>query len=235
MRVRDGLRRALGIQALHERIDQLETRVHESSEATWDRSRARWRQAEPTSDLTWDRKLTGDAFVKAAAPYAQFSAEKSILEIGPGYGRLLQACLELGVPFSRYCGLDLSERNVRHLRTRFSQPNVSFVHGDVDTVALDQPFDVVLSSLTFKHLYPSMDAALGNLAAQLNPEATLCIDLIEGTKRSFEEDGVTFVHEYARPEVTEMLERIGLEHVAFDTVEHEPDRRRLLMVARRPA
>jgi hypothetical protein len=63
----------------------------------------------------------------------------------------------------------------------------------------------------------------------------LMFDLIEGTRRYFHRDRVTFIREYAPDEVRGILERTSLELVAFDSIEHAPGRRRLLVVARSSA
>jgi SAM-dependent methyltransferase len=245
-RTRDRARRALGIAALQQRLDRLETdltkrldrletQLLESREDGWDRSRRRWWAAKPDANLTWGARPTGDAFVSKAVDYGAFGPGRTVLEIGPGYGRLLSACLERGVEFSSYVGVDLSEDNVAHLRERFQKETVRFICADVETVDLEEGVDSVLSSLTFKHLFPSFEAGLTNLARQLRPGGTVLFDLIEGQRRYFEEDGVTYIRWYSRPEVEEILGRAGLEPVAFDEVRHLPELTRLLVVARKPA
>jgi SAM-dependent methyltransferase len=176
--------------------------------------------------------LAGNAFIAKAAEYVEFGEDKRILEVGPGYGRLLQACLDEGIPFARYCGIDLSKDNCEYLRERFPLENVSFVHGDVETASFDTSWDVLLSSLTFKHLFPSFEAALRNLRPHLAPGAGLCIDFLEGQRQGFR--GRTYIRRYTKPEIQEIVERVGLEHVAFDEVQHDPEWARLLLVARAP-
>ena len=82
------------------------------------------------------------------------------------------ACLQRGASFGAYIGVDLSRENLDELRERFPQANVAFVHGDVETINVDEPVDSVISSLTFKHLFPSFEEALRNLGQQL-PEGLL--------------------------------------------------------------
>jgi SAM-dependent methyltransferase len=197
----------------------------------WDRSRERWRTAPPEWDhLTWGYILSGDAFVATVAEHVRFTGEERVLEVGPGYGRLLQSFLDQGVPFAHYCGLDLSEGNCSYLRERFPRPDVSFVAGDVETASFDMTFDVVVSSLTFKHLYPTCEAALRNVSRHLAPGARVCIDFVEGQAQHF--DGVTFNRWYSREELVDIAARVGLEDCNFDYVEHDPEHVRLLMLAR---
>ncbi|MGC1814660.1 MAG: hypothetical protein WA696_11025, partial [Solirubrobacterales bacterium] len=89
----------------------------------------------------------------------------------------------------------------------------------------------VISSLTFKHIYPSFELALRNLAGQLSERGLVLFDLIEGSRRYFHWDEITFVREYSREEVGELLARAPLELVGFDTVAHDREHVRLLVVA----
>jgi SAM-dependent methyltransferase len=172
--------------------------------------------------------------VSKAAQYGALGPRSRVLEVGPGYGRLLLACMQRGASFGAYIGVDLSRENLDELRRRFPQENVAFLHGDVETINVDEPVDSVISSLTFKHLFPSFEEALRNLGQQLRPAGLAVFDLIEGHRRYFEEDGVTYIRWYTRPEIKTILASTGFELVAFDEVRHLPDHTRLLVVARKP-
>jgi 2-polyprenyl-3-methyl-5-hydroxy-6-metoxy-1,4-benzoquinol methylase len=221
------------IAAMQERVDQLEERLYESKEATSERSKTRWRETAPTTDLTWGKEVEGDAFILKAASYNAFSDEKTILEIGPGYGRLLKAMLKQQIPFSRYLGIDISAENIKSLKENFSSPKIGFLYGDVETESPDDNFDVVLSSLVVKHLFPSFERAMKNISNYLNPGCMVFFDLIEGKKRYFESDGVTYIRLYTKAEIMEIVEHSSLDIVAFDEVQHDPDHRRLLVVAKK--
>jgi 2-polyprenyl-3-methyl-5-hydroxy-6-metoxy-1,4-benzoquinol methylase len=222
------------LRELRAHVARVEQHLYESQEAAAERSKTRWRNTAPTLNLTWDVPLSGDAFVDKVASYRAFGPDKSILEIGPGYGRLPKAMLERGVPMKRYLGVDLSEQNVRMLRSTFTDPRMTFVQGDI--LAAPPPergFDVVVSSLVFKHLFPSFEVPLTHVASSLNPGAMVFIDLIEGSTRYFEPDDVTYLRHYTREEVTEIVGRAGLTLVGFDEVLHDADHPRLLFVARK--
>lgn len=219
--------------ALERRVESLETQLHESREEAWERSRARWREAKPTANLTWDVELTGDAFIDRAMHHGAFGEGRHVVEVGPGYGRLLGTVLERELPFAAYTGLDLSAENVAHLREKFPDERVSFVHADVEEVRFEAPVDAVLSSLTFKHLFPSFEKALANLSSQMADGGVVLFDLIEGSRRFFEEDGVTYIRAYERPEIETMLGACGLDVVAFEEVRHHPSLARLLVVGRK--
>jgi SAM-dependent methyltransferase len=204
-------------------------------------SRRRWRDAMPTSGLTWGRPLSGDAFIAKAAGYGAFGPDRAVLEVGPGYGRLLRSALDLRTPFSGWCGIDISPANIEHLRRSFDDPRVSFVHGDIEELSVPGQFDVLVSSLTLKHLYPSFEAALASVVPRLSRGATLCFDLIESTlidralgkERYFVDDEI-FLRRYRRQEICDILDTVGLQLVAFDTVVMDPEFPRLFVVARKP-
>ncbi len=200
-------------------------------EESWEISRHRWRRATPDGHLTWGVKINGDSFVSKMNDYGAFGPDKSLLEIGPGYGRLLSSILARQAPFKNYLGLDLSESNVGFLQQEFGGANVSFLNGDAEKIELDSRYDVVFSSLTFKHLFPNFERLLANIARYLNAGSLVFIDLIEGVGEHFEADGVTFLRHYTKDEVVEILGHCGLRLVAFDEVEHTPEQKRLLVVA----
>jgi SAM-dependent methyltransferase len=199
------------------------------------RSRARWRRAEPDTELTGGKELSGEAFIAKAESYGAFAIDQTILEIGPGYGRLLRECLRRKLPFRKYVAVDISPLNGKYLIEEFERDDVVVIVGDVETVALNECFDVVLSSLTLKHLYPSFESALRNIERHLNPGATAIFDLPEGDDRHwFSGDEITYIRSYSRAGVEGILSGIPLELVAFDEVEHLPEWVRLLVVARKP-
>ena len=206
----------------------------DANAALWERSRVRWRQSGPEFHLTWGREVSGDAFVLKMQQYEAFGPGKSLLEIGPGYARLLKTIKQQGVPFADYLGVDISARNVAYLNETFGDAKTSFQQGDVEQIKFSRTFDAAFSSLVFKHLFPSFAEVLKNVAGALNPGGLVFFDLMEGTAQDFEHDGVTFLRHYTRPQVLEILEHCGLSLTAWDEVCHTPEHQRLLVVATKP-
>jgi SAM-dependent methyltransferase len=196
------------------------------------RSQQRWRQARPQTDLTWNESLSGQGFIAKVAQHAELTSATRILEIGPGYGRLLTAYLEQGLPFASYTGLDISEHNVSYLRERFTDPRISFIQGEVSSTEVPE-FDVCISSLVFKHFYPTFEPALVNLARSVSEHGRFVFDLLEGRRTYFEHDDTTYVHCYEPADVTPIVTAAGLRMIEFDHVEHGPNQVRLLVVAGR--
>ena len=82
-------------------------------------SHRRWSGDEPVAELTWGRVMTGDSLWSVYQRYRRFTPNDAILEIGPGYGRLLRTALEWNVPFRSYIGLELSKARVDRLEREF--------------------------------------------------------------------------------------------------------------------
>jgi SAM-dependent methyltransferase len=195
----------------------------------WERSRARWRDAEPDVALTWNEALDGFGFIDAVHKYGHFGARKRVLEIGPGYGRLIDSMLNRGYKFCSYVGVDLSAKNVQFLSDKYRDPQMSFLQGDAELISLPKRFDIIYSSATFHHFYPDNQLLLRNLTKALSRGGVLCFDLIEGKKAWF--DGTTYMRWYQREEILSILGQAGLRLVAFDLVQHTQKRARLLVVA----
>lgn len=154
---------------------------YSSESSNSQRSETRWKSAEPNASLTWGRSVTGDPFVSKLKSYCTFTPRTSIVEIGPGYGRLLKSILRLDLPFSRYVGVDLSASNCKWLEDKFGDERTSFLNADAATALLPSPFDVCISSLTLKHIYPSFGKLLLHLSTQASPGGRLVFDLLEAS------------------------------------------------------
>jgi 2-polyprenyl-3-methyl-5-hydroxy-6-metoxy-1,4-benzoquinol methylase len=195
-------------------------------------ARKRWIDAKPDKHLTWNKEVSGDAFIKKVLTYDQFQLNKNILEIGPGYGRLLKAILKENLPFRNYHGIDLSTENVSYLKKTFNESNVHFINGNAENFMLDIKFDTVLSSLTFKHIFPTFEKALYNISMHMGQNGMIFFDLIEGDGDVFYEDG-TYIKFYDKSQVRDILRHSRLEIVKFDKVIHAPGFSRLLVIAKK--
>ena len=236
--VKQMLKRVSVVRDVQQRLDSRTLRRRPFGDDPGSRATSRWRASQPDERLTWGKPVSGTAFVRAADGYGAFGPDRAVLEIGPGYGRLVEAALEEGLPFRRWLGVDLSEDTVSRFNDRFAADPVTAVVGDVASLELAERFDSMLSSLTFKHLYPTFERALCVITGHLKPGGLTVFDLMEGDRRFFERhDQKTYIRQYTRAEATELVGKAGLEMVALDTVDHDndPRHRRLLVVARKSA
>jgi len=195
-------------------------------------ARKRWIEAKPNVHLTWDKEVSGDAFIKKVLKYGTFQPNKNILEIGPGYGRLLKAILKENLPFKNYYGVDLSAENIFYLKKTFTTPNVHFICGNAEDIQFDNTFDMTISSLTFKHMFPTFEKTLHNVSTHMKKGSMIFFDLYEGNVGFFEEDG-TYIKHYSKSQIKDILKRSMLELVDFDNVTHSPGFSRLLVIAKR--
>lgn len=238
----------------------------------------RWRTHTSAAGLTWGVMLDGGPLVAALARHVRLD-DAAILEIGPGYGRLLRAlttdAIRSGIrensgpdvpsrpdfsrgrlrasahrgpgafSFRNYVGLDISAHWTRQLAAEFGQfKNVELVQGaaeDADMLLAGRKFDVIVSLLTWKHLYPDFSAVARCCHKLLAADGRLIFDLPEtgvawpaGAEEptgQFEQETGAFTRTYSRAEVDTLLDSAGLTVAAFDEIEHAPDKNRLLIVA----
>lgn len=192
-----------------------ENRVADAAKAL---SQQRWRSDEPAPDLTWGRLMTGDSLWDLYQKWRDFTARDRVLEIGPGYGRLLKTALERGARFASYTALELSQARVGNLKAEFPIDGVRFVQGDIDSWSGDEPFDVVICSSTFEHLYPDCRRALRNIHRQLTPGGAIFIDFIESTASwpDTEANG-TYIRRYSEEELTAIFNECGYALQAIET------------------
>ena len=58
--------------------------------------RNRWVLSCPDTELTWGIPISGSHFVKKLNEYGALREDARLLEVGTGYGRILQSLLESG-------------------------------------------------------------------------------------------------------------------------------------------
>lgn len=205
----------------------------------------RWRTHTSAEGLTWGVMLDGAALIETIERHARLTGA-AVLEIGPGYGRLIRSLVHSSVPFASYAALDISEHWVRELTKEFHRHcNISFVSGsaaDVHALFAGRQFDLIVSMLTWKHFYPDFKATAVSCRSLLAGGGRLIFDLPEtnvawpaqanAAAGTFEETGA-YTRTYTRREAESLLGEAGLSVVTFDEVEHAPDKRRLLVVVRR--
>ena len=203
----------------------------------------RWCTHTSAEGLTWGVTLNGYALLAAIARHVPIGGTE-VLEIGPGYGRLLDALAECKIAPHSYLGLDLSEHWTRELRRRHGSNRIRFLVGDVcSPPQIAGKFDLVVGFLTFKHIRPDFSAAAqlaahvlrrghGRLIFDLPETDTAWPAVVEPADHIEGETG-TFTRSYRRDELSSILRSSGLTVVAFDDLYHTPEKRRLLVVAKK--
>lgn len=191
-----------------------------------DRAKIRWRGTETDEGLTWGTIWDGSAFIEATRKRVSFTPSISILEIGPGYGRMLDQILKDGLPFQSYLGLDLSAGRIHRLRGKYQgDERIKFLLGDVETFQLDQRFDVCISSATLAHLYPDCGKALRNIEPHLKPGGYLAFDVgakaepSDGPFGCWQDDG-TYGCVYAPSDIGRLVAGTRLSDLTSENILH---------------
>jgi len=217
----------LGIHEIRAHIERLETKLHESREDLISDAKSRWKSSNPDEHLTWGFELTGDAFIEQLSSRNLISENSSLLE----YGRLMLSIQKMNLGYGNYLGLDISPNQVTYLTEKFGNENTKYMHGDMEEVSLDGEYDLLFSSLTFKHIYPSFEKGLNNLGKSIKPGGHAVVDFIEGNRRVFEKDQVTYVRSYSKGQLTDLFGACGFKEPVFDYVDHAQGFQRLLVIA----
>jgi tRNA G46 methylase TrmB len=78
-------------------------------------------ESRTATHLTWGIEVSGADFIHKASSYGAFGPDKSLLEIGPGYGRLLKSIIDQNLPFKSYLGVEPTFVTTRNRKScRFS-------------------------------------------------------------------------------------------------------------------
>lgn len=140
------------------------------------KSKIRWKDDDVDKDLTWGVIMSGSSFVDLMKEYCPLSEKSDILEIGPGYGRLLDEILKRKLNFKNYNGLEISKTRVGKLKRKYEKnEKCKFFVGDVTKDKIKKNYNYVISSSTFEHLYPDFVSGLINLK---NKNTFYCIDFL---------------------------------------------------------
>lgn len=183
-------------------------------------SQRRWRGDEGDVHLTWGVRMTGKPFVDFMLSYAAPNPADTIVEIGPGYGRITSDLLERQSQFARYIGLELSPARVTRLRQQFSDPRMEFREADLlalPTVGLSSEFtaDLVFGSAVFEHFYPHFGVALSTIASFTRAGGKLVFDLVRFDEAlnkpaiGFDSGNGTYVRVYTIAELVDIFRGSG--------------------------
>jgi phospholipid N-methyltransferase len=187
---------------------------------------SRWRHDEEDAWLTWGSLMTGDTFFDEVEKHFRFTPDVSIIEIGPGYGRLLKTMLDREHPFRSFHGLDLSEPRISKLKRQFTDDRIHFEIGNCSDFVFSEHFDVAFCSATLEHLFPSIEQTLVNLRSQIKANGMVFLDFImqdeglSGSKAYFEDEarGGAYIRIYSQQELEGFFELAGFTITALQPI-----------------
>ena len=181
-------------------------------------SQLRWLGDEPDVGLTWGSRRDGVDFVNFICTHTHTEATDTIVEIGPGYGRITKALIRQHVPFGRYVGLELSPARVKKLSRVFSvDRRCEFKQADILSLGELDIGDVALTfgAAVFEHLYPDFGKAIQAIWQFTKPGGILVFDVIRhddamlSTYSEFCTGNTTYFRIYSLTEVVQLLSDNG--------------------------
>ena len=175
-----------------------------------------WTRSRPTPELTWNAVMDGEEFVEKMRGYSGGDLGR-ILEIGPGYGRLLESILKNKIGFNDYLGIDISAETVAFLTTKFGNEHVSYRHDDFFNFDAPGQFDSIMSSAVFMHFYPSVEPAMRSCHALLAPRGRLYFDVPVGDARYLDVASEFYVRDYRdSQELMDFASAVGYSECAVE-------------------
>lgn len=147
---------------------------------------------------------------------SRISADDNVLDIGCGVGALAHSMAKTG---ARVTGIDYNEKSLSIAKERFTNPNVTFLFGDVLKIEFEEPFDVVVMSNVLEHIPPDRPEFLRRVTEAVRPQRWLIrVPLFERDWRvplkkelglDYRLDPTHFI-EYTQENFAEEMEAAGL-------------------------
>ncbi len=121
----------------------------------------------------WDDELIrSDEIIGVILDHAGVSGGKDILDVACGTGVLIPDYLRRGV--ASVTAIDISPKMAEIAGSKFSQPEVTVLCGDVESTDFDRQFDCAVVYNAFPH-FPDPERLIARLAALLKPGGTLTV------------------------------------------------------------
>lgn len=156
-------------------------------------------------------KWDGEEFIERL----NLSANKNVLEIGVGTGRLASRVAPLCKSFT---GIDISPKTIERAKENLlDHSNIELILGDFLEYEVHKTYDVIYSSLTFMHIKDKL-SAIKKVASLLNKNSRFVLSVdksqetyieVYGEKLEIHPDTVTSIMGYVYPSglfIEEILE-----------------------------
>lgn len=122
---------------------------------------------------TWDAEMVrSDEKINAILDNAGVHSGSRVLDVACGTGVLMPDYLSRGV--ASVTGIDISPEMIKIAEQKFSQDNIRFVCGDVETADVGSAFDAIVIYNAFPH-FPDQERLIAHLATLLAPDGILTV------------------------------------------------------------
>lgn len=128
----------------------------------FDRLAAGW-----DADLIWNEEI-----IRVILDRAGISAGKDVLDVACGTGVLIPDYLKRGV--CSVTAIDISPKMAEIARSKFPQPEVRVLCGDVETEPFEEHFDCIVVYNAFPH-FPDPERLIRRLSSLLKPGGILTV------------------------------------------------------------
>ena len=111
---------------------------------------------------TWDAEMVrSDEKINTILDNARVHSGSRVLDVACGTGVLMPDYLSRGV--ASVTGIDISPEMIKIAEQKFSQDNIRFVCGDVETADVGSGFDAIVIYNAFPH-FPDQERLIAHLA-----------------------------------------------------------------------
>lgn len=171
----------------------------------------RWSTKEEREGLTWGMVIDGTQFYEAFLKIGCKIDETDIVcEIGSGYGRIFDT-FSRKFSFRRWYMMEINPERCERLKQKYKNDSrVVVLCQNVDFLELPEKFDVGISTLTFKHLYPDCSTALFNVSRYMNKGGFFVFDIIISDKDRIAFEEANIINYYAKDTLKEFINLAGL-------------------------
>ena len=122
---------------------------------------------------TWDAEIIrSDEKINTILDNAGVRSGSRVLDVACGTGVLMPDYLRRGV--ASVTGIDISPEMIKIAKQKFTQDNIRFVCGDVETADVGSAFDAIVIYNAFPH-FPDQERLIAHLATLLAPDGTLTV------------------------------------------------------------
>lgn len=122
---------------------------------------------------TWDAEMVrSDEKINTILDNAGVHSGSRVLDVACGTGVLMPDYLSRGA--ASVTGIDISPEMIRIAEQKFTQDNIRFVCGDVETADVGSGFDAIVVYNAFPH-FPDQERLIAHLATLLAPAGILTV------------------------------------------------------------